>query len=409
MARTDRRLHVVNMQRATMADVAARAGAAFAPSTRVRIGAEVEWLVFDRDDPTRRIDAADVARIASGQLPAGGTVTIEPGGQVELVTPPHDGPRRLIDAIDTDTLVLAQRFDKHHLALVPLGLDPIRDPVRTLDVGRYAAMENYFMKVSPAGVRMMNSTASLQLNIDFGAEPARTWHRAGVAAPLLAAAFANSPTTDGIEFGPTSHRMGVWAATDPTRTRPVGPDTADWARYVLDAQVMPAQLSDRWGTEVDPLPFHLWLDHAEPPTIDDLDRHITTLFPPVRPRRYLEFRMLDALPARGRTAAIATVWALMTNRDVGELALEAAQPLADPWPLVRNEGLANSSLRTAATALLDATAGWARSNDARISDAVASWRERSPATHPADVSNWLLDTAEPAEWSEPAIRGDLVD
>jgi len=383
------------MQRATLADVTARADAAFAPSAGVRIGAEVEWLVFDRDDLTRRIDAADVARIASGQLPAGGTVTIEPGGQVELVTPPHDGPRRLIDAIDTDTRVLAQRFDKHRLALVPLGLDPIRDPVRTLDVARYQAMERYFMRVSPAGVRMMNSTASLQLNIDFGPEPLRIWERAQIAAPLLAAAFANSPTTDGIEFRPTSHRMGIWAATDPTRTRPVGPDPADWVRYVLDADVMPAQLSDLCGTEVFPRPFHVWLDHAEPPTIDDLDRHITTLFPPVRPRGYLEFRMLDALPAPGRAAAIATVWALMTNDDVGELALEAARALGDPWRLVHDQGIANTDMQAAVTQMLDASAGSVRSSDSRLADAVTAWSERPYPVRPDDLTSWILHAAEP--------------
>lgn len=386
----------MNRQRATLADVRARAEAAFSPSTHVRIGAEVEWLVFDRDDLTRRIHAADVARIASGPLPAGGTVTIEPGGQVELVTPPYDGPRRLIDAIETDTRVLAQRFGKHRLALVPLGLDPIRDPVRTLDVARYEAMERYFMNVSPAGVRMMNLTASLQLNIDFGPEPARAWHRAHLAAPLLVAAFANSPTTDGTEFRPISHRMGIWAATDPTRTRPVGPDPADWERYVLDAHVIPGQLSSDGEPEIIQRPFHSWLDHAEPPTIDDLDRHITTLFPPVRPRGYLEFRMLDTLPAPGRAAAIATVWALMTNNDVGELAVEAARPLDDPWQLARDEGLANNGLHKAATAVLDATEAWARSRDARMADAVASWSDRSPAPNPDDASEWQLGLAEPA-------------
>jgi len=362
------------MQRATPADVAARAGAAFAPSTRVRIGAEVEWLVFDRDDLTRRIDAADVARIASGRLPAGGAVTIEPGGQIELVTPPHDGPRRLIDAIDTDTRVLAQRFDKHHLALVPLGLDPIRDPVRTLDVARYESMEGYFMKVSPAGVRMMSSTASLQLNIDVGSDPKRSWERAHAVAPVLAAAFANSPTADGTSYCRTSNRMRIWAATDPTRTRPVGPDPADWARYVLDAHVMPTRLSDLNGTAVFPLPFHAWLDHVEPPTIVDLDRHITTLFPPLRPRGYLEFRMLDALPTVGRSAAIATVWALMVDDGVGEMAADICRALSDPWRVAHDEGLDNAALRAAVTSVLDRVA---RSTEPHLAESVAAWNEWS--------------------------------
>ncbi|NKB41540.1 MAG: hypothetical protein GKR86_10935, partial [Ilumatobacter sp.] len=243
LAREDRDRIVVTARHATLADVASRADAVFAPSADVRIGAEVEWLVFDRSDPTRRIDAADSARIALVPLPAGGTVTIEPGGQVELVTPPHDGPRQLIDAIETDTRVLARRFDDHGLALVPLGLDPIREPVRTLDVARYEAMERHFLEVSPAGVRMMNLTASLQLNIDVGADPQRAWERAHAVAPVLAAAFANSPTTDGESYRPISNRMRIWAATDPTRTRSVGPSTDDWLPYIMAATVIPRDVT----------------------------------------------------------------------------------------------------------------------------------------------------------------------
>lgn len=359
----------MNTQRATLSDVAERADAAFAPSADIRIGAEVEWLVFDRSDLTRRIDAAESARIASGRLPAGGAVTIEPGGQIELVTPPHEGPRHLIDAIETDTRVLTRRFDDHGLALVPLGLDPIREPVRTLDVARYEAMERYFMKVSPAGVRMMNLTASLQLNIDFGPDPKRSWARAHAIAPVLAAAFANSPTTDGELYRPISNRMRIWAATDPTRTRPVGPDPADWARYVLDATVMPSEVMPAALR-----PFGDWVDSSEPPTIVDLDRHITTLFPPMRPRGYLEFRLLDALPAVGRAAAIATVWAVMVDDRVGEMAADICSALTDPWRVAHDEGLDNPAMSAAVTSVLDRVA---RSSEPQLADSVAAWSERS--------------------------------
>ena len=376
----------MNRRHATLADVATRADAAFAPSTEVRIGAEVEWLVFDRGDLTRRIDAADAARIASGELPAGGTITIEPGGQVELVTPPHVGPRSLIDAIDFDTAMLANRFADHGLALVPLGLDPIREPVRTLDVERYQDMERHFLDVSPSGVRMMNLTASLQLNIDFGPEPARTWQRANAVAPLLAAAFANSPTTDGEEFQPISHRMRIWAATDPTRTRPVGPDPAAWGNYILDARAILGGTSQT---------FRDWLGQPTPPTIDDLDRHITTLFPPVRPRGYLEFRMLDALGALGRAAAIATVWTLMTDHEVGDAALEAALELGDPWGLAHEHGTAQSALRETVAHLFDLSARSLRPSDSQLADAVVTWGGRSWPARPDDVGDWVLGAAEP--------------
>lgn len=375
----------MNARRSTLADVAARADAAFAPSDDVRIGAEVEWLVFDRNDLTRRIDATDAARIASGELPAGGTVTIEPGGQVELVTPPHDGPRSLVDAIETDTRVLARRFDERDLALVPLGLDPIRQPVRTLDVERYEAMERHFLDVSPAGVQMMNLTASLQLNIDFGPDPVRTWQRANAVAPLLAAAFANSPTTDGTEFQPISHRMRIWAATDPTRTRPADPDPAAWGNYILEARVILGATSQT---------FRDWLTQPDPPTVDDLDRHITTLFPPVRPRGYLEFRMLDALPALGRQAAVATVWTLMTNDDVGDAASAAAHALDDPWQLSYNEGTANADRHAAAVHMLSVSADGLRTVDATLADTMANWSANPDPVQPDDLANWLLNAAE---------------
>ena len=155
---------------------------------------------------------------------------------------------------------------------------------------------------------------------------------------------------------------------------------------MLDARVIPSTTADR---------FRDWLDQPTPPTIDDLDRHITTLFPPVRPRGYLEFRMLDALPATGRDAAIATVWALMTNDDVGDLALEAAHSLDDPWRLVHERGTADADLHTAVAHLLEMCAQSLRPLDSRLADAVTAWSERPCPVQPDDLTSWVLDAAEP--------------
>lgn len=379
----------------TDADVAARAARAFSPTLDVRIGAEVEWLVYDRSDPTKPIGADDSAVIADGVLPAGGVVTIEPGGQVELVTTPLPGPRHLIDAIDTDTAVLVERFAAHDLLLVPAGLDPIRPPRRTLDRPRYVAMEQYFTAHFPAGLQMMNLTASLQLNIDFGPDPATVWRRAHTLAPVLAAAFANSPTTDGSTFEPVSHRQQIWAASDRSRTRPVGADPADWTDYILDAQVML-----RWGLEAiepvgEPLTFGESLRGTDPPTQAELDLHLTTLFPPLRPRGFLELRMIDALPAPGRAAAIATVWALLTDDEAGAQATDACQALADPWRIATEHGLKSDAMCGAATKLLEIAAATLSPQAPELARACRSWRDdhvRSRAVA-ASVSE-LLESAE---------------
>jgi glutamate--cysteine ligase len=380
--------------RATEAAVVAKAARAFTPTRDVRIGAEVEWLVYDCDDPTKPISATETASVAAGPLPAGGMVTIEPGGQLELVTTPLPDPRRLIDTIETHTAVLVERFAAHGLALLPLGLDPIRSPCRTLDRPRYQAMEQYFSARFPAGLRMMNLTASLQLNIDFGPDPATVWRRAHVIAPVLSAAFANSPTADGSAFHPVSHRQRIWADTDPSRTRPVGPDTGDWAGYVLDAQVM--MRSGLTGLEpvATAMTFHEWLGDADPPSDTDLDLHLTTLFPPLRPRSFLELRMIDALPTAGRAAAIAAVWTVLTDDDAGADATEACRMLVNPWQIATERGLQNDALRDAAMNLLDVAASAVRPQMPELANACRSWRDNHirPQALAGSVSELLEST-----------------
>ncbi len=386
--------------RATRADVAARAAAAFAPSESVRIGAEVEWLVFAADDPSRPVGAAETASVAAGRLPAGGRVTIEPGGQVELVTEPFLDPHGLVSAIDADTAVLVGRFGAAGLVLVPVGLDPVRPPNRTLDLPRYAAMEHHFANRSPEGLKMMNLTASLQLNIDFGPDPTTTWQRAHRLAPVLNAAFANSPTTDGDVFAAVSHRQRVWSNTDPSRTRPVGADPAAWEGYILAADAM-----SRIGpTEIEPVEnlgsFASWLDGADPPTVAELDLHLTTLFPPLRPRSYLELRMIDALPALGRAAAIGVVWSLLTDDEAGTAAESACSPLPDPWSTCLDAGIGDDAMHRAALALL-ATAteslrgtATAPTSAPTLATACAAWRHRITDPEPPATIEALL-TPEP--------------
>jgi glutamate--cysteine ligase len=294
---------------------------------------------------------------------------MSPGGQLELATRPMAGPVELVEAIDADTRVLARRFATHDLALVPLGLVPVRPARRSLEVARYAAMERHFAAVSPSGLEMMNRTASLQLNVDFGADPVATWRRA-------------------CEFAPVSHRRRIWAATDPSRTRPVGADPADWHRYLLDALVIPSEAApDRSVT------CRAWLDGPTPPTPTELDAFITTLFPPVRPRGYVELRMIDALPRVGRIAAIVTVWTLLTGASTGTEPPRA--DIEDPWRTALERGLADNELRQQARALLEYAATGIEPIDTELAAACRAWRERVGSQRTPTSISELLATAEP--------------
>ena len=197
-------------------------------------------------------------------------------------------------------------------------------------------MEAFFDVDGAAGRRMMSRTAALQVNLDHGDadECDRRWRVAHRIGPALAAAFASSPVAEGQPTGWSSTRLATWLDIDPTRTAAVtgGPD--EWVTYALDANV----LLVRRGAEMVPLrerlSFSAWIRDGHPlgpPTVDDLDYHLTTLFPPVRPRGFLELRYLDALPDPWWRVAVAVVTALVQDREAGDIATEACAPVADRW------------------------------------------------------------------------------
>ena len=294
-------------------------------SSEIRIGAEVEWLVFDLAEPERTVVVDETAAAAGEEpLPAGGTVSVEPGGQLELSTSTFTGPDRLVDAIRRDASELVRRFHRRGLALVAFGLDPLRPPHVSLDAPRYRTMERSFRRHGPEGVRMMASTAAVQVSVDPGPVPLRSWTVLGAAAPLLSATFANSCPQGG-----GSARQRVWAATDPARTAPVPTgDPQAWVDYVLDTPVMLVADGSSVSAPAADRTFRSWLDDVDhPPTPADLAVHLTTMFPPVRPRGHLEVRVVDAVPAVGRAAAVGLVWALATDRRVGDVARRLAEGL----------------------------------------------------------------------------------
>ncbi|MFD7509161.1 ergothioneine biosynthesis glutamate--cysteine ligase EgtA [Streptomyces sp. NPDC059853] len=330
-------------------------GACFTTGPPGRVGAELEWLVHDRADPrrmvpARRVDAALAAleRPGTAGLPCGSRLTREPGGQVELSTPPAASLAEAVRATATDLAAVRSALAGEGLATGSLGLEPFRDLPRVLHHPRYGAMESSFDRAGPWGRVMMRATASVQINLDAGDDSTgptgyryrwRLAHRLG---PVLVAAFANSPLWRGRRTGWVSTRQAIWARMDPTRTRPPDADPTDpdprtaWTRYVLDAHLLCVRRTPPAGWDAPGgVTFRSWLrgalgDHRPRPA--DLDYHLGTLFPPVRPRGWLELRMVDAQSGDRWAVPLALAAALLDDPAAAEAAHAATEPLTRGRP-----------------------------------------------------------------------------
>lgn len=351
-------------------DVAAACAGAFVGPALGRVGLEVEWIVVDGTDPRRPVPAAEVEAAVAGALPAGGRVSFEPGGQLELSTPPRPGPAAACDAADEDEAELRRRAAGAGLRLVAVGVDPLRLPRRSVDTPRYRALEAAFDRDGPAGRAMMASTASLQVDVDFGPDPLETAARASAVSGVLAAAFANAPFRAGRRSADQSARARIWSRVDPRRAGPARLDPAGWTAYALAAPVT-ATAAD--GPRPGSVTLARWLAGGGPgrrPDHGDVATHLTTLFPPVRPRGHLECRFFDTLPAGWRRLAV-TVLTTLLGVPLEPLA-SAVAGLGPPWATAAG-GLRPPAVRRGALAL--ATLAAETADDAATADAIGSWRD----------------------------------
>ncbi len=341
------------------------AGGTLADGPAGRVGLELEAHCFDLQDPHRRPGWSELSDVIAsvGTLPAGSVVTVEPGGAVELSGPPADGPVPAITGLIADRAALQSVFAEAGLGLALLGADPLRRPQRINPGARYQAMEQFFIasRTAGAGAAMMTSTASIQVNVDAGprdgwADRARLAHALG---PTMIAIAANSPLLAGRFTGWQSTRQRVWGQLDSARCGPVlgasGDDPCtDWARYALKAPVMLVHTGDGVLAVAEHVPFADWADGlvllgGRRPTTADLDYHLTTLFPPVRPRRWLEIRYLDSIPDALWPAVAFLLVTLLDDPVLAERAAEAVEPVATAWDLAARVGLVDNRLYTAAT------------------------------------------------------------
>ena len=324
---------------------------------------ELELLTLTSGDPLVRPAASTLAHAVASLAPtAHATLTLEPGGQVELSSRPHAGAAAAIAATAADLGVVRSGLASAGIETIAVGLDPDRPHGRVVRAPRYDAMEAYFDGRGAAGRAMMCGTASVQVNVDLGdAEMVgRRWRVAHAIGPMLVAAFANSPLADGRPTGARSSRQQIWAALDRTRTAPVlswdspkGLAPADtWARYALAADVMLIRgAPDRFHPVAQKLPFATWMADGHElgyPTVDDLAYHLTTLFPPVRPKGWLELRMIDAVPDPWWAVAVAVAYALLEDPEALDIADRACRPVAHCWSDAAAHGLAHPGLASAA-------------------------------------------------------------
>jgi glutamate--cysteine ligase len=324
-----------------------------------RLGVELEWLTYLLDDPTAPVGFDQLQAAAAGPLPRGGRLTFEPGGQVELSSLPHAGIAEAHSAVAADLSVLRGRLGDAGIDLVGLGLDPFRPSRRLVRGPRYDAMEAYFDGDGSAGRRMMCGTASVQLNLDLTGTgtPGSRWALAHAIGPVLAAACANSPIVAGRPSGWRSARLAVWAAIDRTRTAPAFTDdrrspSDQWARYALDARVMLVRARpERFFSVFEHLTFEEWMSCGHElgyPTEDDLAYHLTTLFPPVRLRGWMELRMVDALPDPWWRVPGAVATALLDDPEAAAEARAATAPTVGLWRQAARLGLSHPALGASA-------------------------------------------------------------
>lgn len=269
-------------------------------------------------------------------------ISLEPGGQFEL----SGAPLRDIHEICSETGGHLEEVktvaDELGLGFLGLGFHPTlrREDAAIMPKGRYDIMRAYMPKVGGLGLDMMLRTCTIQANLDFASEAdmALKFRTSLALQPIATALFANSPFTEGRPNGFLSARANVWTDTDPDRTGMLDFVFADgfgfetYARYALD---VPMYFAKREGRYVDlsGRSFRAFMAGelaelpGERPTMKDWADHLTTIFPEVRLKKYLEMRGADG----GPWSRICGLPALWTGIFYDDAALNAAWDLCKHW------------------------------------------------------------------------------
>lgn len=278
------------------------------------------------------------------------SISLEPGGQFELSGAPLKDIHDICNETGQHLMEVKQVADQLNLGFLGLGFDPKwrREDIPVMPKGRYDVMRAYMPKKGKLGLDMMLRTCTIQANLDFDSEADMVMKfRTSLALqPIATALFANSPFTEGKPNGFVSARANVWTDTDPDRTGMLGFVFEDgfgyerYADYALDA---PMYFAKRGQTYVDlsGQSFRAFIEGkldalpGDRATVQDWADHLTTLFPEVRLKQYLEMRGADGGPW-SRICALPALWAGILY-DAPSLA--AAWDLCKDWDIADHERL----------------------------------------------------------------------
>ncbi len=331
------------------------------PREAWRIGTEHEKFGFRTDDlraPTFEGDRGirallegiaarygwDIAR--EGEIPVAlirdkANITLEPAGQLELSGAPLETIHQTCLEVNSHLEEVRSIADGMGLGFLGMGFQPKwrRDEMPWMPKGRYKIMREYMPKVGSLGLDMMTRTCTVQVNLDFGSEAdmVRKFRTSLALQPIATALFADSPFTEGKPNGFLSYRSHVWTDTDADRTGMldfVFEDGFGYERYVDYILNVPMYFSYQDGGYIDLAGkdfkrFMAGTLDALPgtrATMKDWADHLTTAFPEVRLKQYLEMRGADGGPWN-RLCALPALWVGLLYDDE---ALYAA------WELVKD-------------------------------------------------------------------------
>jgi glutamate--cysteine ligase len=277
-------------------------------------------------------------------------VTLEPGGQLELSGAPLKTIFQTCDETTQHLNEVKQLDAEVGAGLLGMGFNPKwrREDIPWMPKGRYRIMGDYMPKKGSLGLDMMLRTCTVQVNLDYESEAdmVRKFRVSLALQPIATALFADSPFRDGQPTGLLSTRSHVWTDTDPDRCGMLpfvfekGMSYERYVDYILD---VPMYFAYRGGKYID-LSGRSFRDFiagkyhnlvGDEPRITDFTDHLTTAFPEVRLKRYLEMRGADGGPW-GRLCALPALWVGLLYDSV---ALDAAAELIKDWTFAEMEAL----------------------------------------------------------------------